>query len=430
MKFVEVLILSTMVCVGLAAETPHADAPTAATNTPPVEYGLNPHLGSLPTENLHFKAQNQYIERQNRKASARLQEIKAIWGATNYLEEFSKNVEAIISSDASEKVKEETRKLTLLELAHLREAAAAKDPEGGHLERALQLLSEFVERYPRDMAIPEVLLRQGHLMSQLALKDEAIEKFYLVLRAVPRLEGVNLMYSRRLVLMAQSAIADTMAEVGRHAEAVDLYARILQSKSEEVAAETVRIKQLRSVRESAGNPAVVTGARKFLEEFPESEYIPETRYILGSALQKQGDRPGAMEQYQLLLEAIELAPEEQRARWKPWKLKVGNELANQFFLEGDTASALVLYRGLAGAHGDARNRQVLLYQVGLCEERLGQTSAAMKTYSEILKMKEVPGSPTNSVSLQMLQNMAGLRIAVLDSEAQSKRIKDDAATAQ
>ena len=54
----------------------------------------------------------------------------------------------------------------------------------------------------------------------------------------------------------------------------------------------------------------------------------------------------------------------------------------------------------------------------------------MKTYSEILKMKEVPGSPTNSVSLQMLQNMAGLRIAVLDSEAQSKRIKDDAATAQ
>ena len=41
-----------------------------------------------------------------------------------------------------------------------------------------------------------------------------------------------------------------------------------------------------------------------------------------------------------------------------------------------------------------------------------------------------PGSPTNSVSLQMLQNMAGLRIAVLDSEAQSKRIKDDAATAQ
>ncbi|MFM8877856.1 MAG: hypothetical protein ACKOKG_01780, partial [Verrucomicrobiota bacterium] len=64
MKFVEVLILSTMVCVGLAAETPHTDAPTAATNTPPVEYGLNPNLGSLPTENLHFKAQNQYIERQ------------------------------------------------------------------------------------------------------------------------------------------------------------------------------------------------------------------------------------------------------------------------------------------------------------------------------------------------------------------------------
>ena len=38
MKFVEVLILSTMVCVGLAAETPHADMPLFANVPEPARF--------------------------------------------------------------------------------------------------------------------------------------------------------------------------------------------------------------------------------------------------------------------------------------------------------------------------------------------------------------------------------------------------------
>jgi len=395
----------------------------AVTNAAPVEFGLDPRLGALPTENLRFKPRTEYIEKQNKRASTRLQGLKALRGTTNYLEEFSQSVESILTSDASEPLKEQTRKLTLLELAHLREEAAVKDRDGGHLERALQLLAEFVERYSRDPAVPEVLLRQGHLLSQLGLRDEAIEKFYLVLRSVPRLEGANLAYSRRLVLMAQSAIADTMAEVGRHPEAVDLYARILLSKSEELEVEVVRVKQLRSVQESS-KPLVTEGfARRFLEDFPQSEFIPEVRHILGSAYSQQGDRAAAMEQYQLLLEAIELAPENRRQHWQRWKLMVGNDLANQFFIEGNTIAALALYRGLAAIHEDLKNRQALLYQVGLCEERLGQADAALKTYSDILASKDQQGLATNSPSLKLLQNMASLRISVLKSEAEAREAK-------
>lgn len=420
-----------------AAPTPSPTAtptgtgtPTAtATNAVPVEFGLDPRLGALPTENLRFKPRTEYIEKQNKRASTRLQGLKALRGTTNYLEEFSQSVESILTSDASETLKEQTRKLTLLELAHLREEAAVKDRDGGHLERALQLLAEFVERYPRDPAVPEVLLRQGHLLRQLGLRDEAIEKFYLVLRSVPRLEGANLAYSRRLVLMAQSAIADTMAEVGRHPEAVDLYARILQSKSEELEVEVVRVKQLRSVQESS-KPLVTEGfARRFLEDFPESEFIPEVRHILGNAYRQQGDRTAAMEQYQLLLEAIELAPENRRPHWHRWKLKVGNDLANHFFLEGDTPAALALYRALATTHEDPKNRQAFLYQVGLCEERLGHADAALKTYSDILTLKDQPGLPTNSPSLQLLQNMASLRISVLKSEAEARKAKGSGTSA-
>lgn len=434
MSFARTLLLSTSVVVSLLADTPAVQpAPpagaasataVATTNAAPVEYGLDPKLGAIPTENLRFKPKNDYIERQNQRASARLKGLKVIRGSTNYLEEFTKNIESILSSDASEKLKEETRKLTLLELAHLREEAAQKDRSGGHLERALQLLAEFVERYPRDPAVPEVLLRQGHLLRQLGLQDEAIEKFYLVLRAVPRLEGANLAYSRRLVLMSQSAIADTMADVGRHAEAVDLYSRILGSKSDELQVEIVRMKQLRSIREFSSAAVTEGSARRFLEDYPESEFIPEVRYMLGKAYQSQGDRPAAMEQYQLLLEAIELAPEDRRAHWQRWKLKVGNDLANQFFLEGDVAAALSLYRALAASHVDPKNRQTFLYQVGLCEERLGHGDAAVQTYSEILKMKDHGGASTNSVPLRLLQDMASLRVAVLTSEAEARRARE------
>lgn len=420
-------LLVLLLGLALRAETPPEPGPR--TNAAPIEFGLDPRLGALPTDNLKFKPRTEYIEGQNKRATAKLKGLKAIRGTTNYLEELSRSVESILSSDASENLKEQTRKLTLLELAHLREEAAVKDPDGGHLERALQLLAEFVERYPRDPAVPEVLLRQGHLLRQLGLRDEAIEKFYLVLRSVPRLEGANLAYSRRLVIMAQSAIADTMAEVGRHEEAVDLYGRILQTRSEELETEVVRVKQLRSVQASA-KPLFTEGqARKFLEDFPESEFIPEVRHILGNAYRQQGNRAAAMEQYQLLLEAIELAPESRRNHWHRWKLKVGNDLANHFFLEGDTTAALALYRALASSHEDVKNRQAFLYQVGLCEERLGHPDAALKTYSDILTLKNHPSFPTNSASLQLLQNMATLRISVLTSEAEARRAKGSGSTA-
>ena len=43
--------------------------PVATTNAAPVEYGLDPKLGAIPTENLRFKPKNDYIERQNQRAS-------------------------------------------------------------------------------------------------------------------------------------------------------------------------------------------------------------------------------------------------------------------------------------------------------------------------------------------------------------------------
>ena len=414
------LIAAFFGVVALAdSQAPDGDVAHPKAAAVAVEYGLDPRLGALPTENLQFKTNTKYLLDQNKAAEARFQKLRGMGPRTNYLEEFSRTVEAVLNSDASERIKEDTRKLTLLELAHQRELAAEKDQSGGHLERALQLLAEYVERYSRDPAVPEVLLRQGYLLRRLDLKDEAIEKFYLVLRSVPRIDGRNIAYSRRLVMMAQSAIADTCAEMGRHTEAAELYGRMLQTKSEELEVETVRIKQLRSLRESAPDGILERQAMGFLDDFPDSDYIPEARYFLAHSLKQQKKRDAALEQFQLLLEAVELAPPDRLKRWMPWKLRVGNELANQFYLEGDYLSSLSLYRALARSNAEGQTRQAFQYQVGLCEERLGQVEEAIKTYQQIVEAPTTSsgGSNTNAnanaVPVQILRNMATLRISVL-----------------
>jgi TolA-binding protein len=414
------LIAAFFGVVALAdSQAPDGDVAHPKAAAVAVEYGLDPRLGALPTENLQFKTNTKYLVDQNKAAEARFQKLRGMGPRTNYLEEFSRTVEAVLNSDASERIKEDTRKITLLELAYQRELAAEKDQTGGHLERALQLLAEYVERYSRDAAVPEVLLRQGYLLRRLDLKDEAIEKFYLVLRSVPRIDGRNIAYSRRLVMMAQSAIADTCAEMGRHTEAAELYGRMLQTKSEELEVETVRIKQLRSLRESAPDGILERQAMGFLDDFPDSDYIPEARYFLAHSLKQQKKRDAALEQFQLLLEAVELAPPDRLKRWMPWKLRVGNELANQFYLEGDYLSSLSLYRALARSNAEGQTRQAFQYQVGLCEERLGQVEEAIKTYQQIVEAPTTSsgGSNTNAnanaVPVQILRNMATLRISVL-----------------
>ena len=155
----------------------------------------------------------------------------------------------------------------------------------------------------------------------------------------------------------------------------------------------------------------------FLEDFPDSDYIPEARYFLAHSLKQQKKRDAALEQFQLLLEAVELAAPDRLTRWMPWKLRVGNELANQFYLEGDYLSSVSLYRALAKSNAEGQTRQSFQYQVGLCEERLGQVEEAIKTYQQIVDApaNQSGGSNTNAnaVPFQILRNMATLRISVL-----------------
>ena len=69
--------------------------------------------------------------------------------------------------------------------------------------------------------------------------------------------------------------------------------------------------------------------------------------------------------------------------WNFWKKKTGNYLANKFFETGEFFNAYRIYSALLPVDETPTWRVPLLYQVALCEEKLGNFVQATETYISI-----------------------------------------------
>jgi tetratricopeptide (TPR) repeat protein len=69
--------------------------------------------------------------------------------------------------------------------------------------------------------------------------------------------------------------------------------------------------------------------------------------------------------------------------WAYWKKKTGNYLANKFFESGEFFNAYRIYTALIPVDTTPTWRVPLLYQVALCEEKLGNFVQATETYISI-----------------------------------------------
>ena len=137
--------------------------------------------------------------------------------------------------------------------------------------------------------------------------------------------------------------------------------------------------------------------------YPTSPYVPETHYLLALAFEQLNQSEESIGQLlSLLKEAnfnpqVILAEEEQKnlrdrdldriskmkAIWNFWKKKTGNYLANKFFESGEFFNAYRIYSALLAVDETPAWRVPLLYQIALCEEKLGNFVQATETYISI-----------------------------------------------
>jgi tetratricopeptide (TPR) repeat protein len=301
-----------------------------------------------------------------------------------------------------EELPAEFKKAALFELG-----LVAQDEK--RLSRAQQILAQYIQLFPQDPTVPEVLLRQGLIYRQMGAYQMAITKFYSVMNTALGLKLEQFDYYKRLVLQAQTEIADTYYVQGKFAEAADFFGRILKQNALELNRPQVHFKYVRCLSNLGRHDDTVRQCETFFEKHPTASEVPELRFVAASALKQLGRSRDALAQVLKLLESQAGTERSNPENWVYWQQRAGNDIANQLYSEGDYLGALELYTHLAGLNKALEWQLPVWYQMGLIYERLNQQQKAVETYTSIAgREKELTGS-ADTPSLKTVIEMAKWR---------------------
>lgn len=307
----------------------------------------------------------------------------------------TKTLVSILDSDVPERF----RRSALLELALT--VQQADQPV-----RAVQIFGQYVERYPEDPNVPEVLLREGLLYRQMGASGMAFSKFYAVMTTILNLKLDTSGRYQRLVLQAQTEIAETYYRQGNFTEAADYFGRLLKLNLSDLDKNEVYLKLIRCLAAAGKHPEVVRNAEELLLSNPNQ---PEVRFLLALSLEHLGLKHESLQQVAFLLDS---------PGGKTWKQAVGNQIANDLYSRGDFANALLVYQQLMGADSTPEWQIPVLYQMGLTHERLHQIDQASAAYSRAVESGSPLGEKAGS-DLRVVLDMAAWREKYLTWQTQA-----------
>ncbi len=301
-------------------------------------------------------------------------------------------------------VAEDLHKSLMLEVAYMYEMWGQKGKMAAVYEK-------FSEMYPTDPRLPQVYLRLGHLYRELGATRTAIARFYNVLNVSLNIPEESIPLYRELSQQAQLEIAETYFMNGEYDEAAKFYGRVMRldlddSERERVAFKDAYIHHLRH-----DFPGVILGLEAFLADFPESHLAPESHYLLAKAYRSTNQPEKAMDQVMRLLRHRNVADASDQRIWMYWQKKAANQMANEYYEKGDFYSALKIYQAMAPLSNDPEWQWPVVYQIGLCFERLGMYPKAEEAYGMLSEdgMEVAEGFEPNE-TLVALKDMAGWRL--------------------
>lgn len=295
----------------------------------------------------------------------------------------------------------EAKRAALLELG-----LAVQD--AGKLTRAQSLFTQYVQQYKDDPAVPEVFLRQGLLYRQMGVNDLARAKFYSVMNSALSMKVDQFDYYKRLVLQAQTEIADTYYLQGLYADAADFFLRVLKQDSKELNRLQIRFKLVRCYAAVGRHSEAVAMSEEFLKEHGNASESAEVRFLLASSLKQLGRNREAMRQVLELLVSQQSQSTRNPEAWAYWQQRAGNDVANQLYKEGDYLNALEIYMNLAEMNASPGWQLPVWYQIGLVCERLHQPKKASDYYAKIIA-RSGELSSSASPSLRAVVDMARWR---------------------
>jgi len=250
--------------------------------------------------------------------------------------------------------------------------------------KAAAVYETLIKQAPQDPELPVVYLELGRTLRALGAYKPAIARFYSVINSTLKLPENNPDAYRQLARTAQFEIAETYFQSGDYEQANRFFARLklLDLAPEDRA--RAHFKSIYALVLAGEHEKAVNGFRSYLDQNPNDENVPEARYLLATSLRQLGRFNESLAVALELLRAEKKYVQSDPKRWTYWQRKTGNQLANQFYEQGDFGSALVIYQNLANLSPEPSWRLPVVYQIGLCSERLRMFDRAKECYETIV----------------------------------------------
>lgn len=249
--------------------------------------------------------------------------------------------------------------------------------------KTITVLEAVRDLSPGDPKMPELLLHLGNLYREAGAYQTAISRYYSVLNSALKISEPTMERYKDWTQRAQFEIAETHFSAGDYAQANKFFTLLgkLDLKRDEKARALFRSAYcLYLLDDKSGAEAA---ARQFLQDYSDTKYAPECRYLMARTLKALNRPQEAMEEVLALVRVEKDKTKEDSKTWSYWQEKAGNQIANDFYLHGDFARAITIYQALAKLNNSPDWLWPVIYQMGLCFERLELPARANEAYAFI-----------------------------------------------
>ena len=289
--------------------------------------------------------------------------------------------------------------------------------ESGKHPKAAAAYERLVEEFPNSRRAPIVFMELGHLYREMGGLELAISKYYMVLNSSLNASVDQVEKFRRLSLKAKIEIAKTHMDLLDFEEAFRQYDLLSRLDLDPIEHRSVRYRVCHLLYNMGSYQQAVSKLKHFLEEYKVSPQSPEIRYLLAKSYEKLNRKPDALREVVLILKRQSSPDTALDNDGDYWKQRMGNELANEFYQQGDYRSALTIYQSLAKYNATPNWRWPAIHQIGLCFERLGLPEKAVMAYQEILDPENGDfGDQELDAGILSLREMAKWRLDHLNWE--------------
>ncbi len=292
----------------------------------------------------------------------------------------------------------------------LLEFATYLDEKKINIIKAAVVYENYLALEPSSPRAPSIYLRLADIYGQIGAEERSLSCLYQVLsssiRAGSGKDGEN--NAREAMLK----IGNAHFESGQYVKAAGIYSRLklLDLSPEDQAFVLFRAAEL--LFRTKEYDAAIDAGKQFLAEFPTSALVGDCHRLIVQSLDASGRQDEAIQVTLDILRAAKTETGGDLVLANSWKMKAGNDLANVLYARGEYLRALHIYQTLANLSNDPAWKLAVIYQIGLCFERLKEPRRALETYRYIANATipaadpaKAPSSP-REISLNSLKESA------------------------